>query len=511
MSQDSEINGHVSAKLPYQILEDKDLGRHVVATRDMEVGEVVLEEMPLVMGPAQATEPVCLGCLNALQKGQIEECERCGWPVCSQKCAASKHHRAECDWTINKRGQKVKISNFGSSHPSYECITALRCLEKRRSDPKTWKKLTALESHCDLRKVTPRYDLDRRTIAGFLHRFFKVEQEYSEEEILKICGVLQINGHENPLTQPASVAVYERASLFEHSCHPNCGKRFTDDNSLVIQTVKKIKAGDHLSICYTDPLWGTLNRRHHLLETKFFLCKCPRCIDPTELGTYYSAVSCPNKECDWYVLLDTEKDDLNPETLNWICKKCNSTRTTANAQSVVQRIMTDLDAMDRNDEKSCKLFLDHYGKSNLLHPNHFILTEVRLSLAQLYGQKTEKGIQEIPDADLEHKTELCKQVLKLARQLFVAEWRVQGALLFELHAAVAERCRRDADAGLLDQAALISRLMESRYYLEEALKMLKNEPEALPEGKISIQCQINLTELDSLLQRIRHSMGECPI
>lgn len=87
---------------------------------------------------------------------------------------------------------QVKISNFGSSHPSYECITALRCLEKRRSDPKTWKKLTALESHCDLRKVTPRYDLDRRTIAAFLHRFFKVEQEYSEEEILKICGVLQV-------------------------------------------------------------------------------------------------------------------------------------------------------------------------------------------------------------------------------------------------------------------------------------------------------------------------------
>lgn len=125
------------------------------------------------------------------------------------------------------------------------------------------------------------------------------------------------------------------------------------------------------------------------------------------------------RECDWYVLLDTEKDDLNPETLNWICKKCNSTRTAANAQSVVQRIMTDLDAMDKNDEKSCKLFLDHYGKSNLLHPNHFILTEVRLSLAQLHGQKTDRGIQEIPDADLEHKTELCKQVLKLARQLFV--------------------------------------------------------------------------------------------
>lgn len=56
----------------------------------------------------------------------------------------------------------------------------------------------------------------------------------------------------------------------------------------------------------------------------------------------------------------------------------------------------------------------------------------------------------------------CKTILSFITCLFLfflAEWRVQGALLFELHAAVAERCRRDADAGLLDQAALISRLM----------------------------------------------------
>lgn len=54
-------------------------------------------------------------------------------------------------------------------------------------------------------------------------------------------------------------------------------------------------SGEHLSICYTDPLWGTSNRRHHLMRTKYFECNCVRCYDPSELSTYFDAVRCTTR------------------------------------------------------------------------------------------------------------------------------------------------------------------------------------------------------------------------
>jgi hypothetical protein len=105
----------------------------------------------------------------------------------------------------------------------------------------------------------------------------------------------QVNGHEVPLTEPPYLAVYHEASLFEHSCRPNCAKSFTPRGDLIIHVMEPVLKGQHLSICYTDSLWGTANRRHHLAETKFFWCRCNRCADATEFGTYFSAVRCLNK------------------------------------------------------------------------------------------------------------------------------------------------------------------------------------------------------------------------
>lgn len=43
---------------------------------------------------------------------------------------------------------------------------------------------------------------------------------------------------------------------------------------------------------YTNALWGTQQRRAHLMSTKYFKCNCKRCSDATELGTNFSTVVC---------------------------------------------------------------------------------------------------------------------------------------------------------------------------------------------------------------------------
>lgn len=53
-----------------------------------------------------------------------------------------------------------------------------------------------------------------------------------------------------------------------------------------------INRGEHLSTMYTNALWGTQERRAHLMSTKYFKCICKRCSDPTELGTNFSTIVC---------------------------------------------------------------------------------------------------------------------------------------------------------------------------------------------------------------------------
>jgi len=54
-----------------------------------------------------------------------------------------------------------------------------------------WERLQSLQSHCADRKGTPRYEEDRVTVAQFVRRFFNL-QDFEEEEILRICGILQV-------------------------------------------------------------------------------------------------------------------------------------------------------------------------------------------------------------------------------------------------------------------------------------------------------------------------------
>lgn len=50
-----------------------------------------------------------------------------------------------------------------------------------------------LESHCGKRQGTEQYESDKRIIAQFLNRFFKIESaDFSENDVLKICGIIQV-------------------------------------------------------------------------------------------------------------------------------------------------------------------------------------------------------------------------------------------------------------------------------------------------------------------------------
>lgn len=103
--------------------------------------------------------------------------------------------------------------------------------------------------------------------------------------------------------------MYNIASLIEHSCRNNLSKSFTKKGEILFWAPNPIKKGERLSICYSDTMWGTNARQSHLKQTKLFNCNCVRCLDVTELGTYFSALKCFNEACDGLILPESWKKD----------------------------------------------------------------------------------------------------------------------------------------------------------------------------------------------------------
>lgn len=99
--------------LSWQIENSKLGGRGMFATRDIEQGELIYVDAPLVVGPRCYDKylPMCINCYKS--DCPLFPCDRgCGLPVCSNHCEnSSKHEKIECQFL---RNWKPKCSSMWS-------------------------------------------------------------------------------------------------------------------------------------------------------------------------------------------------------------------------------------------------------------------------------------------------------------------------------------------------------------------------------------------------------------
>ncbi|XP_056644380.1 uncharacterized protein LOC130450172 isoform X2 [Diorhabda sublineata] len=313
----------------------------------------------------------------------------------------------------------------------------------------------------------------------------------------------KVYSHEVPCTDPPHVAIYEQSLFLEHSCVANCAKSFSEKGCIVITAGADIKKGGKLSICRTNLIRGTSDRRRHLYDTKLFWCCCPRCSDPTEFGTYFSALRCQDSNCKGYLLPKTFIDNkTNDKGSDWYCNECPSKLSPYAVQDLLDRIGKDLTEMPKDNIKECKNFIDSYEE--LLHPNHYYLTEVKIALINLIGEE-KNGLRDVSEENLQLKLKFCQNLCDLFKQLTPGENKMRGKILYELQATVVEIGRRKADPNIV-----YASLIESKKLLEECTSLLKHELESSLEGKIYEKATKNLKELQLVLRTVHEAMGQSP-
>lgn len=209
--------------------------------------------------------------------------------MCSSHCTGRGrpfgHSKIECQ-------ALSKTKNLGAG-VWYSAIVPLRCLLLQESDPKAYDRLCCMESLDRVRKNRPTiWQTNQKMVVDRIRKAWGFDN-FSEELIHRICGILEVNAFEIGQRGISIRALYHTAFLLAHDCIPNT--THTDNNSyrLTIRSSMPILQNQLISLSYAYSMQSTLQRRQHLFDCKFFWCTCTRCADPRELGTNSGTLICP--------------------------------------------------------------------------------------------------------------------------------------------------------------------------------------------------------------------------
>ncbi|XP_014206977.1 protein msta [Copidosoma floridanum] len=491
----------------YKIQCNDQVGRYLVAGRDLEPGAEILTELPFVVGPKASTYPLCLTCYTPWPPTEDDDnkplCPRCGWPVCGDECADQPQHRDyECKvFAEAKEKFNVELAlsdEQANGVPQLECVTPLRLLLASERDGDRWnREVKDMAAHDKRRSQTAQWNSDRVNIAEYLRTRCKLDR-FPEDSVQTACGILEINAHEVRTARGfLARALYPKVSIMSHSCVSNTVHSIVpNDFRVYLRTAVKVPAGGELLGSYTHALLPTLLRREYLQESKYFTCACTRCSDPTELGTHMSSLKC--QKCDNGVVVAL--DSLDAES-TWKCTHCEFSTTAQAVLKILKIIQAEMDRVEAYtaaDGPEAIQTRENYMKKyrSVFHPRHAMLTIPRYSLSQLYGRVEDYFLDDMPDVVLEHKAEMCRLLLQVLDVVEPGLTRSRGMILYELHAPLLFLAKGQWNAGVIDAAKLKTKMTEAASLLKEAADILAREPQGTPEADIAAGARQALEQLD---------------
>ncbi|KAH8289973.1 hypothetical protein KR018_012433 [Drosophila ironensis] len=469
-------------------------GRYLVAKGPTEAHGLLIEELPFAVGPKCNGPVVCLGCYqneadwetNPEIEGE-ENCPECGWPLCAEcsRDAENHHIRLECRLLKDSRARFFPLPR-GSSHcPQLDCILPLRVLLAKEANPERWDSQVApMEHHEEERKKDADvWHADRVNIAQYLRGPCKLASRFSEELIMQVVGILEVNAFEARSTKGYPLrCLYPYTGILAHNCVPNTARSIypSDGYKIRLRAMVDLKEGQPLHHSYTYTLDGTAQRQRHLRQGKYFTCQCERCQDPTELGTHFSSLKCG--QCtEGYQVPKQPTESAS----TWNCSSCDAVSSPAEVEALLNSLQSEVNVVQGLEMGAKRLeeaerLLRKY--KSLLHPLHFIATGLRQLLIEMYGRVQGYEMVQLPEHQLERKAELCRQVLRVLNTFEPGLSRTRAMNLYELHVPLVLLAKNAFIASRLSGGELRGRLVDAIDLLKECVEILECEDKGSQEG-----------------------------
>uniref|UniRef100_A0A1W7R8A5 Putative histone tail methylase n=1 Tax=Aedes albopictus TaxID=7160 RepID=A0A1W7R8A5_AEDAL len=475
-----------------EILESDELGRYLVARRDLARGQQILVEQPIVIGPYWDSEIRCLNCFRS----SCTICRKCKRaPLCFD---CTTHQETECDFYLNS-GLNI---NFLFDH--FNVVTPVRCLLLASSNRAKFDEMMSMEAHTNERRDTGIWQAHETKVVRPLldsKAFEKMnDPSVTSELIQQICGFFDVNsfeirGNMDDVQQVESLVrgLYPKAALMAHNCVSNTLISVDGQANLRLYTTVPVKKGEMLLYNYTRSLFGTVERRTHLKLGKYFVCTCSRCEDPTELGTHLSSVKCTGCDdglCSYYA-----KED------KWLCNKC----TKELEKTYVNNVLSDA----RKDAMQCATDIHELERiitkhSKTLHPNNSILLELKQTLAgEIRNRCLMSPPSKVPEQLLERKFHLCQEMLSILRVLEPGISRLTGIALYEYNVALWDLARKKFETKVISAKELLEELSKAEGGLKESISMLLFEHPSTPEGQLTKRAMHDLKDLREEMKQVK--------
>lgn len=251
---------------------------------------MILVDKPSIVGPATITKPVCLGCLKLLESSSssIVWCSTCNFPFCGEDCSNNRH-QTDCKLL---KGFCVDDILFDQANLVYAAIFVMRGLMLKTNDPEEYEKVIFLMSG-DTSDIADSIGLKVFQMLAQNHCLSDV----CKEDVLRIMGVKRTNANNmtNVLGKKGNI-LYPIYPLMNSHCYCNTFYSIDDNYAMELRAQRPILKGEEITTRYVSSFECQPKRQNKLWNNWKFLCQCKRCMDPTDLGTYFSAVKC--KKCD---------------------------------------------------------------------------------------------------------------------------------------------------------------------------------------------------------------------
>lgn len=378
-------------------------GRGIFAKRDIKINEIIFQDKFLICGTTQKDILICVGCYKISNHRVCPD--GCCLPIC-EKCIGNFQHLKECELIKSwcpKNPEKLSIKIF-------KALPAIRALILTDDEKVLFNLLQGNE----------------RKLADL------IEEEFSnfpdDKNLLNnVWSILNTNTFEVVLDSNLSIqGLYSLSCLMNHSCYPNTRISFDKNFLMTVQASKEILSGEEILTSYVQLLWGTFHRRAFLAKTKNFLCKCLRCSDPTENGTFISAIPCVDENCVGKMISKNSISLIAP----WSCDVCGITKSS----QIILKVQNMISSLigGQMGHQSIENVLNYCRNTlpNILPKFSQFSVEMKLFVIEKVQAGTQFDLLDFLD-----KEKYCLELLDLINELKLGEITRAGNLYFELFKA----------------------------------------------------------------------------